>query len=116
MYIEYKVEIQIREKWGRRRKAPSKAPTKLARRRRHHEAGATKIAAMEATTWLNCGVESIGTLNLGFRRSWRDKDRETELARQSWHDGDDAAELARRRSLQRRLVHGLIAERNRLAL
>jgi len=27
MYVEYKVEIQIREKWGRRRKAPSKGPT-----------------------------------------------------------------------------------------
>jgi len=38
----------------------------LARRRRHDEAGATNIAATEATTWLNHGAESIGTLNLGF--------------------------------------------------
>lgn len=27
MYVEYKVEIQIREKWRKRRKAPSKGPT-----------------------------------------------------------------------------------------
>ena len=72
----------------------------LAQRRRRNGAGTTKIAVTEATAWLNRGAESIGTLN--FRRSWRDKDCGTELAR--------------RRSLQRRLRHGLIAERNTLKL
>ena len=80
MYIEYKVEIQIREKWGRRRKAHSKGPTPFPLKRPQDGAGATKTS----------------------RRSWR--------------DGTGATELARRRSLQRRLRHGLITERNRLAL
>ncbi|QCE03956.1 hypothetical protein DEO72_LG8g1988 [Vigna unguiculata] len=78
-----------------------------------------EIATTEVTTWLNRRAESIGTLNLGFRWSWRDKDRETEwrdgagaTARRSWCNG--TTELARRRLLQRRLRHGLITERNRL--
>jgi len=36
-------------------------------RRRRDGASATKIATTKATTWLNHGAESIGTLNLGFR-------------------------------------------------
>jgi len=40
--------------------------TELARQRRRDGADAMKIAAMKATTWLNRGAESIGTLNLGF--------------------------------------------------
>jgi len=47
--------------------------TELARQRRRDGAGATKIAATEATAWLNCGAaESIGTLNLGFRVKGKD--------------------------------------------
>jgi len=40
----------------------------------------------------------------------------TKTAGRSWCDGVGGTETARRRSLQRRLRHGLIAERNRLAL
>ena len=53
----------------------------LVRQRRHDGAGATKIAVTETTTWLNHGTESIGTLNLGFRWSWRDADGAAEQAR-----------------------------------
>jgi len=71
----------VNQKWGRKRKAPSKGPTPCPLKRPQDGAGATKTAG----------------------RSWRDR--------------DGATELARRRSLQRRLQHGLIAEQqNQLAL
>jgi len=72
-----------------------KGPTPCPLKRPQDETGATKIAATEATAWLNRGAESIATLNLGFRRSWRDEDRGTELTRRRRRGRAGATETTR---------------------
>ncbi|QCD93811.1 hypothetical protein DEO72_LG5g1887 [Vigna unguiculata] len=95
------------------KQATTKATMEMARRRRENEDSAIEMKRQRQR-----------------RQRWRDKDSVTEMARRRRRDGasamkmargrwrgeDGTTKLSRRRSLQRRLQHGLITERNRLAL